>query len=883
MAVEVSREQKDDIRRLVLGLPSDAGIRFAVLVLLTLATSVELLIMTVGGVTGADRVFYSCATGSGLFAVTVDAAAYPAFDDCFADTATRLVLAVTAVLALLLAVTVAFWVAYPDMVERRRGLTPVSRSGHPELHAYLMDLCRTAGLRRAPLFMIDPTTTQPAGQAYGRSKRTRISLGAGLIALWDTDRPRFRSVVLHELAHVRNGDVSLACLTVVLWRVFLVLVLLPTLLVTVFAGVWTAPDGQRAAAVTAGFGDIAWWRVVLLLVLMLLVRNAALRAREFAADARAALVDDHAAVSLRQAALAPRRIRWRPGPALTLPSPWARLHALADPVSLLTPSVGAVVAAGLATGLAVKSLEVPLFLLGFSGTPVLVTGLLLVFAATMGGFVAVLGWRLAGYARLRDRSGSRLVLIGLAAGVGLPLAAWLEFLTPRLPATGTVGVVVQATVMVLVAFAVLWAYADADRWLRSGRDGRLRVPIIGTGLLSALLLAGWAGWWPDPTWRDDLPDLIAVVRVVGSQVDGLGWGWAGLLPHLLVQVPSAVIAIDLPAQVAAVLIWLAPLLLSGGGRFRSWPVGMITRATRTGLTAGLVLLALDLLLRSAAVLMAPAGEPERTTFALVLASWQVLLTGLVQAGAAFRVRRRGGPGTALPALYAAYLTGAFGLLMLVVNDVAANCLPWLQGCGQWPGGEVFSRTLLTVGVTGTASSGIALLVAHLLGAPRPVTPVRAVSSAEPARDLTGTWSRVAAVPVVLAFIALISVPFANHAVSGRPIAAGFTGPMVRTWLQEGGRDAMSTLDDAATTLDEAQARHDAAGITEGCRRLGEARATAARLPAPPVPQAAAEWAGAGEQFDTVLARCTSGADPGDSLLRGRLSLQLTKGLLGGGG
>jgi beta-lactamase regulating signal transducer with metallopeptidase domain len=49
----------------------------------------------------------------------------------------------------------------------------------------------------------------------------------GLLALRLDDHARFRTVVLHELAHVRNGDVTVAYVTVTVWRAFVPLVLLP--------------------------------------------------------------------------------------------------------------------------------------------------------------------------------------------------------------------------------------------------------------------------------------------------------------------------------------------------------------------------------------------------------------------------------------------------------------------------------------------------------------------------------------------------------------------------------------------------------------------------------------------------------------------------------
>jgi Zn-dependent protease with chaperone function len=63
--------------------------------------------------------------------------------------------------------------------------------------------------------------------AFGRLGRYYVSLTGGLVATFYTDRPAFRAVVLHELAHLRNADVNMTCFTVALWRAFVVVAILP--------------------------------------------------------------------------------------------------------------------------------------------------------------------------------------------------------------------------------------------------------------------------------------------------------------------------------------------------------------------------------------------------------------------------------------------------------------------------------------------------------------------------------------------------------------------------------------------------------------------------------------------------------------------------------
>jgi hypothetical protein len=57
-------------------------------------------------------------------------------------------------------------------------------------------------------------------------------LHGGLIARRAADPDGFRAMVLHELVHIRNGDVGITYVTVALWRVLLLTVVLCTAVVS---------------------------------------------------------------------------------------------------------------------------------------------------------------------------------------------------------------------------------------------------------------------------------------------------------------------------------------------------------------------------------------------------------------------------------------------------------------------------------------------------------------------------------------------------------------------------------------------------------------------------------------------------------------------------
>src|SRR6185503_16327644 len=138
-------------------------------------------------------------------------------------------------LVLLLLVAAVVYVVWPRWRIRRSRLESL-KSCPPlwaKLEGPLAELVERAGLDRAPEFRLDPASTRAGGVAFGTRRKPVVCLDAGLVALLDRDRAGFDSVVLHELAHVRNGDVATTYATLAVWRAVLWVVLLPYLVFAV--------------------------------------------------------------------------------------------------------------------------------------------------------------------------------------------------------------------------------------------------------------------------------------------------------------------------------------------------------------------------------------------------------------------------------------------------------------------------------------------------------------------------------------------------------------------------------------------------------------------------------------------------------------------------
>ena len=133
-----------------------------------------------------------------------------------------------------------------------------------------------AGLTSSPGLRWQPVDARALGLAFGPPGRRELAFTGGLVPLAVRDPPAFRSIVLHELAHIRNRDVDLAYYAIGIWRALVVVAIIP-FVVTLLDELLSDPG------IVGSFG----WRLLALVPLVYLVRAGILRAREHDADVRA--------------------------------------------------------------------------------------------------------------------------------------------------------------------------------------------------------------------------------------------------------------------------------------------------------------------------------------------------------------------------------------------------------------------------------------------------------------------------------------------------------------------------------------------------------------------------------------------------------------------
>ncbi len=388
--------------------------------------------------------------------------------------------------ALLAGGAVAYGIA---VVRARRRYRPFSRDDSPELADSFASLAAELEVEPAPSLRWQPIDQRAVGLAFGPPGNRELAFTGGLVPLSVRDRPAFRAIVLHELAHLRNGDVDLSYYAIGLWRALLVLAMLPFVL-TLLRELPSDP------ATVASFG----WRFLLLVPLVYIIRSAILRAREHDADVRASTREPEIRRVLATAAAKEpshsklrRLVAWHPSTA-------HRVDVIDDPSPLLRLGLLDAFGIGIVGSLAYEDVAL---VLGMAGMDAIAARGLAAFAfGPLVGVILALGtWRQTFAYLATGRSSVRVVPLGLALVAGLLVGQRLGFTAPFgddavllrpdvAPFHIWLGILVGIGAILFVA----WLVATARLWLpvatRLRSPGRASLPIaLGAAALLGIAIA----------------------------------------------------------------------------------------------------------------------------------------------------------------------------------------------------------------------------------------------------------------------------------------------------------------------------------------------------------------------------------------------------------
>jgi hypothetical protein len=235
----------------------------------------------------------------------------------------------TAVIFLLSVIT---YHVFPNYLIFRRSYVPLSEEDAPELITYIRELTRGVGVYQSLTYMLSPLDQTFSVLALGRRNHYWLIMSGGMITQFYTNRPAFRAVLLHELAHVASRDVRRTYFNVALLRVVLtVYFLLPLLLISFFIlRRYVFHNINHFISENVILLYIS--RFILIWLLVLFIRNYLLRIRELYADFRALLWDNEITI-IRLLSSLPHRLA-RLQFLHTHPIPQERLAMLREPIRM---------------------------------------------------------------------------------------------------------------------------------------------------------------------------------------------------------------------------------------------------------------------------------------------------------------------------------------------------------------------------------------------------------------------------------------------------------------------------------------------------------------------------------------------------------------------
>ncbi|MFF4098599.1 M48 family metalloprotease [Streptomyces sp. NPDC001903] len=667
-------------------------------------------------------------------------------------------------IALLLALAGLLYWADPKVHVRRHDLTafaPEADAEQAALMGRLHELVTEAGLHRPPRFLLRLSRREATAHAFGRAGWYAVVLNAGFVTLFRADPARFRAVLLHELAHLRNRDTDIECLTRSLTWAFLPLGVLP-----LAVGLIGSPP-QDALGVGL--------RAAVLLGLVLLTSQAVLRVREYGADARAAswVVREDLLTALEAAADNGRP--WWKALRGNHPTTEQRIRMVHHPERLFRIGFWECCAAGMAAMSAGSGFLILWWLTAHEADPLNSRwAAALVVSPAIAAVIGLGVWRTpqSGHT-LRDTA---LPALGLAAGLALgrPLAVdrGVGAVSPWPPSSeGMTAALWALSLAVILVFFVWWAAQSSAVWGAPAAPRR-RLWVVGWAAASLILSVVIASWMVLTDTADRLGTIAEGVRAehrTVAQVAPAGpyWLWSAVQHPLVLRFAQWT-----PLVLALVVVWALPLAArlhppprsatagrsaaetAAGGR-SAWPfVIVVTCLAATAAFLGGTLV-------SRFLIHSGISERTRTMDGFLLAFTHgnlvaaMFLQGLVAVSTVAVLRTRHGRMAVPYGLMAAFLTGCLVTAVFFGGVLAAGCVDALALRPAACSGisvPLVRNTLLRILVGGTACSLLAITVGGVACAvrrrSRPESPPRPV--AEGATEGRLTARRVGLAALLLA-------------------------------------------------------------------------------------------------------------------------------------
>ena len=556
---------------------------------------------------------------------------------------------------LTLGLTTAFYWFEPQWKIVRRRMQPlqdsdiVDEDGRPltDLHGDTVMMClqklgQQASLTATPKFMCNWGDLRREGQAFGRMGNRYIYLAGGLLQQFTQNPSEFRAWVLHELAHLHNGDIDKTYFTIAIQYGFAI----STLPFFIFSLLHHPVERFLQMG----------WRILFLFALVEFTCRSILRVREFYADVRATSFQGQGIQpeirNALQNSLRPQSTIsfWR-GLWTYHPNPALRQQVLENPSRLLNLGAWTAFATGMVSSIAFFNIEA-LFLFALLGlAPSLLSrlaGVMLIPALGCGWLIVyVIGvgiWRKVLSSIILNQPVQGLTPLsaslasGLVMGWQTSIISASQFIDPPLWSLLTAGVVAFLGCRALFS----WIATSASLWLQIAIKRSSPSPFYQWGLLLTSLMLGmgltlafqavYALFGQTSVRNLILFQPLVTVILLGLWVVPLSaWFWQKRTQ-------------DLPVSD---WVYLAPVFsnLEAYQRFPLQPGFALTVGLLGGILGAFTL-------GVAIPVLTALGGPSSWTLSLVIAAWfQIVVAGIITMGVkGFR---------AVQGLFGAFIAGCF--------------------------------------------------------------------------------------------------------------------------------------------------------------------------------------------------------------------------------
>jgi len=169
------------------------------------------------------------------------------------------------------------------IVLKMSGAKPVSKDSHREIYNLTENLCIASGLPLPKIYVID----DPAPNAFATGRNpdnSAVAVTTGLLEM--LDKSELEGVIAHELSHIKNRDILIGTIVVVLVG-FVTLLADFFLRMTIFGGLNSEERDSRVQIIMIIVGVTL---SILAPIFATLIQLAVSRKREFLADASGALM-----------------------------------------------------------------------------------------------------------------------------------------------------------------------------------------------------------------------------------------------------------------------------------------------------------------------------------------------------------------------------------------------------------------------------------------------------------------------------------------------------------------------------------------------------------------------------------------------------------------